>query len=111
MNYLHLAIEEPSRGYVRLTGSALGIYNAVSVEYIAKRVGPCYKDTFYIHTDYVYICSRMDFFGGRNDEKILRFIYAIMSELGPRSVGKYAGIARDSCTIAYATDNRFGSRY
>ena len=54
--------------------------------------------------------SRMDFFGGKDDEKILRFIYAIMSELGSRSVGKYAGIARDSCTMAYGTDDRFGSR-
>lgn len=111
MDYLHLAIEEPSRGYTRPAGSALGIYNAVSVEYIAKRVGPCYKDTFYIHTDYVYIGSRTDGFGGKRDERIVRFIYAVMCELvEPGSPGKGAGIARDSCMVAYATDNRFGSR-
>ena len=100
--------------YLRPMGSALGRYtNQAPLDNAGfpKRTGICYRDASNVTATYITNGSRItDFFGGKDDEKILRFIYAIMSELGSRSVGKYAGIARDSCTMAYATDDRFGSR-
>lgn len=99
--------------YARPMGSALGKYNRIGAPHdgYPVRAGICYRDLSDIDVEYDCNGSRTDGFGGKRDERIVRFIYAVMCEVvEPGSPGKGAGIARGSCMPAYATDNRFGSR-
>ncbi len=100
--------------YIRPAGSALGRYSdkaPLDNQGYPKRAGICYRDYTDVNVEYDFVGSRTDGFGGKRDERIVRFIYAVMCEIvEPGSPGKGAGIARGSCMPAYATDNRFGSR-